>query len=81
MINTDKLKQAMGNWAIGVGYKITHCPPQAKFVTGNPQTDAQLHSFETDSGVELTLTKNFTDIEEWKIVDERKFVWFLLRWA
>ena len=81
MMNTNTLKQAMGNWAIGVGYKITHCPPLAKFVTGNPKSDAQLHSFETDSGVELTLTKNFTDIAEWKIVDKRKFMWFMLRWA
>lgn len=81
MITTDALKQAMGNWAIGVGYKITHCPPQAKFVTGNPKTDAQLHSFETDSGVEITLTTNFADIQEWKIIDEPKFTWFMLRWS
>lgn len=81
MIEANTLKQAMGNWAVGEGYKITYCPPQAKFVTGNPKTDAQLHSFETDSGVEITLTTDFSDIAECNVIDEPKFMWFMLKWA
>lgn len=80
-MNTTALKQAMGNWAVEVGYKITHCPPQAKFVTGNPKTDAQLHSFEIDSGVEIKLTTDFSDIAECNVIDEPKFMWFMLKWA
>ena len=81
MMDSKLLKHIMWEWACEVGYKITHCPPEAKFVTGNQKTDAQLHSFEIDSGVTLTLTADFKDIAKYEIVDEQKFIMFILKWA
>jgi hypothetical protein len=81
MMDLEIVKQIMWNWVFEVGYKINHCPPEAKVVTGNQKNDAQLHYFETDSGLELTLTTDFRYIEKCNIVDEQKFIMFVLRWA
>ena len=81
MIDSTILKDIMWKWACEVGYKINHCSPDVKFVTGNQKTDAQLHSFQIESGTEITLTKDFKDVEKYSIIDERKFMWFVLRWS
>ena len=77
----ETLRRAIGNWLDAGGYKITRCPPQAKVLTGHSRCDAQWHALEIESGLEFTLKKNFMGIEEWKIVNERKFVQFMLRYA
>lgn len=75
------VKKVLLNWHSGTGHKIKHCPPEAKFITGYPSTDAQLHQFQVDSGCEIILSKNWTSIEDCKVVDEEKFFMFALRWA
>lgn len=54
-------------------------PPEARVVTGNPKYDAQLHYVLVEFGVEVKLDKNHA-MEDYCIVDEQKFLWFVLRW-
>jgi hypothetical protein len=74
------VKNVMVNWHSKEGYKIKYCPPEAKFISGDPETDAQLHQFQVDSGCEITLSKNWTGIEKCQVLDEEKFMMFVLRW-
>ncbi len=55
-------------------------PPEAPFVTGNPNYDAQLHYVLVEFGVEVELDRHH-DMEDYRVVDEKKFTMFLLRWA
>ncbi len=71
----------MFKWGVKEGFKITQCPPEAKVLTGNQKSDGMLHHFQVASGLEVELTENFTNIQECKVVDEQKFVMFLLRWS
>jgi hypothetical protein len=75
------VKKVLLNWHSGTGYKIKNCPPESKFITGYPSTDAQLHQFQVDSGCEITLSKNWTSIEKCLVLDEEKFLMFVLKWS
>ena len=55
-------------------------PPEAKVVTGNPRWDEQLHYALVEYGVEVGLDKHH-NMEDYRIVDDKKFMMFLLRWA
>jgi hypothetical protein len=59
------------------------CPPGARVVTGEPQKDAYLHYLITDCGVELRFdpANSTLSIKEYVIHDEKKFMWFVLRWS
>ena len=57
------------------------CPPEAKFVTGDQETDALLHYFEIESGLTLQLSKDHTYIAGFDVVDEKKLMWFTLEWS
>jgi hypothetical protein len=78
-MDLELVKHLMCEWAAKEGVK-TACPPEAKFRTGNRKSDGMLHNFQVASGLEVELTENFTDIQECKVVDEKKFMIFLLRW-
>ena len=54
--------------------------PEAIVVTGNPVYDAQLHHVLVEYGIEVKLDKN-NDMEDYRVVDEKKFIMFLLRWS
>ena len=54
--------------------------PDARVVTGNPKYDAQLHHVLVEFGVEVKLDLN-NNMEDYHVVDEKKFAWFLLRWT
>lgn len=54
--------------------------PEAKVITGIAASDAFLHHLETEHGVEVHLNQ-YHQIAGFKVVDEKKFTWFLLRWA
>ena len=54
-------------------------PPEAKVITGNPIYDAQLHYMLVEFGVEVELDRY--GMKDYRVVDEQKFVMFLLRWA
>jgi hypothetical protein len=55
-------------------------PPEARVITGNPKYDAQLHYVFVEYGVEVKLDKNH-NMEDYRVVDEQKFLMFLLRWS
>ena len=54
--------------------------PEAKVVTGNPRYDAQLHHVLVEFGVEVKLDRGHA-MADYCVVDEQKFMMFLLRWA
>lgn len=80
-MDLQDVRQLMRDWVSKVGYKITHCPPEAKFITGFQRADAQLHYFKVESGIELKIDTEFQRITGYDIIDEEKFVWFMLRWS
>ena len=80
-MDLEFIKTLMWKWAVEEGFKITHCPPEAKVVTGSYKSDGQMHYFQVASGLELELTKDLKDIVTCKIVDEEKFMLFVLKWS
>ncbi len=60
-----------GYWAI---------PPEARVITGNPKYDAQLHHVLVEFGVEVKLDLD-NNMEDYCVVDEKKYMMFLLRWS
>ena len=54
--------------------------PQARVVTGNPRLDALIYQFERDSGIEL-LTVARDEITDYRVVDQRRWVEFVLKYA
>lgn len=75
------VKNLLLNWHDDIGYKIKYCSPETKFVTGDQNIDAKLHKFEIDSGVEITLAKDWRSVENYKVIDEEKFLMFALRYV
>ena len=55
-------------------------PPEALVITGNPKYDALLHHVLVEFGVEVKLDRDHR-MEDYRVVDEQKFAWFLLRWS
>ena len=55
-------------------------PPEARVVTGNARHDAQLHRILVEYGIEVQLSR-YNEIKDYRVVDEQKFSWFLLRWS
>lgn len=54
--------------------------PEARFLTGNLRYDAQIHRILVEYGIELDLNHHHHGIEDYRIVDEKKFMWFLMKW-
>jgi hypothetical protein len=77
----EQVENLMWNWYLAEGQLIEYCPPEAKFITGNPKSDARLHYFKTHSGLELSLTKDFRHITAYRIVDREKYMMFVLRFS
>ena len=64
--------------------KHTSIPPEAKVVTGLACNDAFFHWMLIDNGVEMVIedhTPNIWRLIDFRVVDEKKFAWFILRWA
>ena len=77
-MDLDTVKQILHNWA----KENTNLKPQeaaARFVTGNHIVDSRIHHFEVESGIELDIC-GINLITGYKIVDEEKFAWFVLRY-
>ena len=55
--------------------------PQARFVTGSLKRDSQLHRVVVEYGIELDVDTRLNSIEDYRVVDEKKYAWFLLRWG
>ena len=80
-MDLEFIKTLMWKWAVEEGFKIAYCPPDAKFLTGSYKSDGQMHYFQDASGLELELTKDLKDIVTCNVVDEEKFMLFVLRWS
>ena len=79
----DELQPILARSVESVGPATTHywsVPPEARVVTGNPVYDAQLHHVLVEFGVDVELGKDHNMID-YCVVDEKKFIMFLLRWA
>ncbi len=55
--------------------------PEARVVTGNPKYDARLHRIVIEYGVELDVDPRYQEVKNYRVIDEKKFMWFLLRWS
>lgn len=55
--------------------------PEARYITGNPKYDAQLHRILVEYGIEVDVNPRHHILEDYRVVDEKKFVMFLLRWS
>lgn len=55
-------------------------PPEALITTGIQVYDAQLHYVLNEFGVEVKLDNDY-NMKDYRVVDEQKFMMFLLRWA
>ncbi len=62
-------------------HKSWYPRPEARFVTGNPVHDAHLHRVLVDYGIELDIDPRFHEIKDYRIIDKKKFMWFMLRWS
>ena len=54
--------------------------PDTPFITGVARNDAILHDMLINHGVELILN-SYWRVEDYRVVDEKKFMWFLLKWS
>lgn len=52
-----------------------------KYITGNIVHDAMFHELETQYGLVAEFGKEWNRIRRYHVVDEHKFLLFLLRWA
>lgn len=80
MLTMREILKLTNNWSKEVGITINHCPPEARVITGVALTDARLHYLQQESGIELKVSDNNT-YAGYDVVDEKKYAWFLLRWA
>ena len=58
--------------------------PDTPFITGLARNDAILHDMLINHGVELIVKEShFRNwrVEDYRVVDDKKFMLFLLRWA
>ena len=85
-MNIDEFKKALKKFWLGanLGY-MNYLPisPKAKVVTGG-EIDALCHAMLEEHGAELILEQDL--LGEWsfnnyRVVDEHKFMMFVLRWS
>lgn len=77
----EELQTMLGKVISNQGYdKEWTLPPEARVITGNPKHDAQLHYVQVECGVEVELGK-YLGIVDYRVVDEKKFMMFVLRWS
>lgn len=75
----EQVAKLTSRWSAKVGERRFDYAPEARVVTGDYKLDAQLHNFEQDSGVVLKLSNlGPRTITGYKIIDEKKWAWFLL---
>ena len=75
-MKTDEIAKLTSRWSAKVGERRFEHSSEARVVTGDYKLDAQLHNFEQDSGIVLQLSER--RITGYKIIDEKKWSWFLL---
>jgi hypothetical protein len=55
--------------------------PESRFITGNVYRDAQLNRVINLYGIELEWDTRFNEIKSYRVIDEQKFLLFVLRWS
>jgi len=74
-------------WKEAIGKELP-LPGEARVVTGIPRNDSFLHHMLTEHGVDIELIQyqiqqtyaTSWKMTDYKIVDDKKYSWFLLRW-
>lgn len=80
MIDTEEFSKMIGKqWRIEK--PPMHLPPEARFVTGHAGTDSHLHFLETRYGVRVMLTSNGKQVSTYEVLDDKKFMMFVLKWS
>ena len=80
-MNTEAVGDLLLRWSNSSGVGWNEPPsPQARVVTGNPRLDAVIYQFEQASGLEL-LAVNRDEIADYRVVDQRRWVEFVLKYA
>lgn len=79
-MKTDEIAKLTSRWSAKVGERRFEHSSEARVVTGDYKIDAQLHNFEQDSGIVLELSDHLLPrrITGYKIIDKKKWSWFLL---
>ena len=81
-MKTDEIAKLTSRWSAKVGERRFEHSSEARVVTGDYKLDAQLHNFEQDSGIVLQLSAlGPRVITNYKIINEKKWAWFLLEYA
>jgi hypothetical protein len=70
-------------WQTDLALNPPICPPEAKVITGKQKKDAYLHYLETEVGLEVKLdaNSNYNKIIGYNVIDEEKFMLFVLKWS
>ena len=80
-MNTESVGDLLLRWYNISGLDYFEPPrPEARFVTGNPRVDSVIYQFEQASGLEL-LAVNRDEITDYRVVDQRRWVEFVLKYA
>ena len=79
---------------MSIRYRLGHCdklpiPGEARVITGNPRNDAFFHYMLVENGVDMILKEEQRPVgfgvqwrlTDFKVVDEKKFSWFVLKWS
>jgi hypothetical protein len=77
-MDLDRVKQVAYKWSTK-NSNLKLYDTNARFITGDYVVDSRIYHFEQESGIELNVS-GINNITGYKIVDEEKFAWFMLRW-
>lgn len=83
MDNSDFKTVVKKFWIENYGSYIP-IPGEARVVTGIMNTDAMMHAMLVEHGVEMSLAQTPTGrwvFANYQVVDEQKFMMFVLRWS
>ena len=78
-MDLDTVKRIADKWSTE-NSNLKPSFPNARVITGNYVVDSRIYHFEVESGIELDVT-GINLITGYKIVDEEKFAWCVLRYS
>jgi len=78
-MDLDTVKRIAYNWS-KENSNLKLYDTNARFITGDYVVDSRIYHFEKESGVELDVS-GFKLITGYKILDEEKFAWCVLRYS
>ena len=78
-MDLDTVKQIAHKWS-KENINLKPLEAEARFITGDYVVDSRIYHFEQESGIELNVS-GINLITGYKIVDEEKFAWCVLRYS